>query len=118
MRIRASIAAAAVAALTLPGCHRAERPAPSGRPPIILISVDTLRSDRVGHGLTPHIDQLGREGIVFERAFSHVPQTFPSHTTIMTGLLPQNSGVRDNIGYTLDPKLPTLAAVLKEHGYV
>jgi arylsulfatase A-like enzyme len=113
---RASIAAAAAASLL--ACHRGERPVPSEPPPIILISVDTLRADRVGHGLTPHIDQLGREGIVFDRAFSHVPQTLPSHATILTGLLPQNNGVRDNIGYTLDPKVPTLAAVLKEHGYV
>jgi arylsulfatase A-like enzyme/Flp pilus assembly protein TadD len=116
MRIPASLAAAA-AALMLLGCHRDEQPARAGQPPIILISVDTLRSDRVGHGLTPHVDQLGREGTSFERAFSHVPETFPSHTTIMTGLLPQNNGVRDNIGYTLDPKVPTLASVLKEHGY-
>ena len=115
MRMRASIAAAA--ALTLLACHRGEQPVESGKPPIILISVDTLRSDRVGHGLTPRIDQLGREGVVFERAFSHVPQTFPSHTTILTGLLPQNNGVRDNVGYILDPKLPTLASVLKDHGY-
>src|SRR5260370_41334037 len=116
MRMRAW-PAAAVAALTVLGCRPAERSAPPEPPPIILISVDTLRSDRVGHGLTPRIDQLGREGVVFERAFSHVPQTFPSHTTILTGLLPQNNGVRDNIGYALDPKVPTLASVLKEHRY-
>lgn len=103
-------------------CNR-EVPVPAEQPvqrrdtPIFLISVDTLRSDRVGGALTPNINAFAKDAITFERTFSHVPQTLPSHATIFTGLLPQNSGVRDNIGYTLSADTPTLAEILKDNGY-
>jgi arylsulfatase A-like enzyme/thioredoxin-like negative regulator of GroEL len=114
-----TLSAATILLVLLTACpaRREERAAPRAAGPVILISIDTLRSDRVGHGLTPRIDELARDGVRFERAFSHVPQTFPSHTTVMTGLLPQNNGVRDNIGYTLAGGVPTLADVLRSNGY-
>ena len=61
--------------------------------PIVLISVDTLRSDRLpayGYGgvKTPAIDRLRRDGILFERAYTHIPLTLPAHTSLLTGLLP------------------------------
>jgi tetratricopeptide (TPR) repeat protein len=108
-----------LALLALVACGGDEAPA---RPPVVLISIDTLRSDRVGaYGYrgtaTPNIDALAADGILFERAFSHVPLTLPSHTTILTGLLPAHHGVRDNAGFVLDDRTPTVASILKASGY-
>lgn len=94
----------------------------AARPPVIIISVDTLRSDHLpAYGYrgveTPAIDAFAREAIVFDRAFSHCPLTLPSHATILTGLLPADTGVRDNMGFRLDPAKATLAEVLKGNGY-
>lgn len=66
---------------------------------------------------TPAIDAFAQHAIVFERAYSHSPLTLPSHATILTGLLPADTGVRDNAGFRLDPKRATLAEVLKQNGY-
>jgi len=91
--------------------------------PVILISIDTLRSDRLPaygyrRGSTPAIDALAADAIVYEHAYSHYPLTLPSHTSILTGLLPPHHGVRDNVGYTLDgAKHPTLARLFKSAGY-
>ncbi|MEA2236619.1 MAG: hypothetical protein QOC81_1343 [Thermoanaerobaculia bacterium] len=91
-------------------------------PPVIIISIDTLRSDHLpAYGYrgveTPSIDSFARNAIVFDRAFSHCPLTLPSHATILTGLLPADTGVRDNMGFKLDPAKATLAQVLKNNGY-
>jgi tetratricopeptide (TPR) repeat protein len=93
------------------------------RPSVILISVDTLRSDHLpAYGYTkvatPNIDALRRDGVLYERAYSHAPLTLPSHLSMLTGLLPNEHGVRNNIGYRFDgTKFPTLARRLREHGY-
>jgi arylsulfatase A-like enzyme/Flp pilus assembly protein TadD len=89
---------------------------------VLLVTIDTLRADRVGAygnrlGLTPTLDRLAREGLRFERAYAHVPVTLPSHTTIMTGSYPMTNGVRDNGSFRFDGKRPTLAGVLKAAGY-
>ena len=105
------------------GCHRAANPGAFKHAPVILISIDTLRADHLtafgGKAVdTPAIDRLAKDGIVFENAYSHVPLTFPSHVTMMTGLLPYENGVRSNIGYSLDPNAhPTLPRLLKADGY-
>ena len=91
--------------------------------PVILISIDTLRSDHLpAYGYkgveTPHLDRFRKDAILFEQAFSHCPLTFPSHVTMLTGLLPAASGVRDNIGFRFDPTAqPTLPGLLKSKGY-
>jgi len=108
----------AVAALA---CNRAAV-APSNHTPVILISIDTLRSDHVpAYGYrgvdTPALDALRADSILYERAYSHVPLTLPSHTTIFTGMLPAANGVRDNLGFRLAPSVPTLAELLKRNGY-
>ncbi|HVT02552.1 MAG TPA: sulfatase-like hydrolase/transferase [Thermoanaerobaculia bacterium] len=97
-------------------------PQPSRNTPVILISIDTLRSDHLPaygyHGvLTPNIDRLRADSILFEHAYAHVPLTLASHATMLTGRLPSENGVRDNIGFRLDPKVGTLPAVLKRNGY-
>ena len=71
--------------------------------PIIIISIDTLRADHLPvYGYrkvkTPAIDQLASNGVVFERAYSHAPQTLPAHTALLAGRLPFETGVRDDVG--------------------
>jgi len=93
-----------------------------GRVPVILISIDTLRSDRLpAYGYigveTPGIDSFRRDSILFERVYSHCPLTLPSHASILTGLLPPDHGVRDNRGYRLSKAHRTLASYLREAGY-
>jgi choline-sulfatase len=91
--------------------------------PVILISIDTLRSDHLpayGYGgvATPAIDAFRRDAILFERAYSHTPLTLPSHVSMLTGRLPTEHGVRDNVGYRYDgDRFPNLAAVLHGAGY-
>jgi len=91
--------------------------------PVILISIDTLRSDRLpayGYGgvETPAIDGLRADSILFRRAYSHVPLTLPAHASLLTGLYPPEHGVRDNAGYRLrSESLPYLPRLLKGLGY-
>ncbi len=90
--------------------------------PVLLISVDTLRADHLPvYGYTgvatPHLDALRKDSILFQNAYTHVPLTLPSHVALMTGVLPPQNGVRDNIGYRLGPDRPTLAGFLGQHGY-
>ncbi|HEX6096391.1 MAG TPA: sulfatase-like hydrolase/transferase [Thermoanaerobaculia bacterium] len=111
--------------LAAAGCGR-EKPVAAGSfrgAPIILISIDTLRSDRLpvygyANGQTPAIAALAADGIVFERAYSNVPLTLPSHVSMLTGLLPPDHGVRNNVGYRYDAaKHPPITASLRAEGY-
>lgn len=86
------------------------------RPNILLITVDTLRADRLRRGFTPSIDALADAGARFVNARTAVPLTLPSHVTILTGTLPPVHGVRDN-GLAFKPGPPTLARVLHDAGY-
>lgn len=96
--------------------------APSRTTPVILISIDTLRSDHLpAYGYTsvstPNLDAFRADAILYERAYSHCPLTLPSHTSMLTGLLPADHGIRDNIGFTLAETVPSLPALLKANGY-
>lgn len=119
--LRATGAILIASGLLLTGCKKNESTYPKA--PVILISIDTLRADRLpAYGskriATPAIDRLAADGIVFENAYAHVPLTLPSHLTMMTGMLPPQTGVRDNIGYRFDPKsAPTLPTLLAGRGY-
>jgi arylsulfatase A-like enzyme/tetratricopeptide (TPR) repeat protein len=89
---------------------------------VILITIDTLRSDRVscygpGRVETPVMDGFAREGVRFSNASSTVPFTLPAHTSILTGLYPPGHGVRENVGYTVDDELTTLAEALSTGGW-
>ncbi len=88
---------------------------------IILVSIDTLRADRVGvygcvRPLTPRIDALARQGAVFEQATAAAPWTLPSHAALFTSLLPFTSDARNEHRYP-GPGLATLAERLKNAGY-
>ncbi|MFN2633778.1 MAG: sulfatase-like hydrolase/transferase [Thermoanaerobaculia bacterium] len=98
------------------------KPGRDARPPVVLISVDTLRADHLpAYGYkrlqTPGIDSLRKDSILFENAYAQVPLTLPSHASLLTGLLPFENGVRDNIGFRLAATHPTVAALLKTRGY-
>src|SRR5450755_1925935 len=94
------------------------------KPPlnVVLITIDTLRPDHLGcYGYksikTPNIDALAADGTRFDRAFSVVPVTLPSHTSMLTGTYPMLNGMHDFSGNKLNPRQPTLASVLKQTGY-
>ncbi len=91
-------------------------------PPVVLISIDTLRSDRLpiyGYAEveTPAIDRLRRDSTLFTHAYSHVPLTLPAHASMLTGRFPYEHGIRDNQGYVLGPEWPTLPEILGARGY-
>ena len=89
---------------------------------VLLVTVDTLRQDRIGaygnrNGLTPNIDRLAAGGVRYTRAFSPAPLTLPAHASILTGLLPRRHGIHNNTRFRLDERVPTLASVAKGAGY-
>ncbi|HTM87888.1 MAG TPA: sulfatase-like hydrolase/transferase, partial [Terriglobales bacterium] len=95
--------------------------APSAPPNVVLITLDTTRADRMGFlgcklGLTPHLDALAKQGVVFTHAYAHVPLTTASHATILTGTYPQYNQVND-FGKPLAASLPYLPDILHHHGY-
>lgn len=96
---------------------RAEKP-----PNVLLITVDTLRADRLGcygfdEARTPHIDGLAREGVRVVHAVASAPITLPSHASILTGLEPPAHGVRDNGALPVPPEIETLAERLDGAAY-
>lgn len=102
--------------LLLGSCSQTEQTPPN----LLLITVDTLRPDALGwvsgNNSTPAIDQLAREGFAFPGAISHVPLTLPSHTSMLTGLIPPRHGVHDN-GQIVPEANHTLTKQLKAAGY-
>jgi len=89
---------------------------------VLLITIDTLRYDRVGfldsrHVKTPNLDALARASLVFTRAFAHNPVTLPSHANILTGATSLYHGVSDNTGFKLDKKFLTIPQYLRGFGY-
>ncbi len=97
------------------------RPAPRSLN-VVVVTLDTLRADRLGcygfRGIgTPNIDAIAADGVLFEQATATAPMTLPSHASIFTGLIPPRHGVRDNGGFFLDPSKVTLAERMKQAGY-
>lgn len=96
---------------------------PAAAPPnILLITIDTLRADRLGcygyrGGKTQNIDQLAADGAIFLDASAQAPLTLPSHCSIMTGTLPLHHGVKDNAGFELAEEHETIAETLRRNGY-
>ena len=91
-------------------------------PSVLLVTIDTLRADRLGaygdgRARTPNLDSLARAGARFAHAFAAAPVTLPSHASLLTGLLPPEHGVRGNGVFRLGPRSRTLAEALKARGY-
>jgi arylsulfatase A-like enzyme/lipopolysaccharide biosynthesis regulator YciM len=101
---------------------RLARRAGLDRHDVVLITIDTLRADRLGsygspRATTPHLDALAVEGVRFTNAATTVPFTLPAHSSMMTGTYPPFHGVRENVGYELGDRLPTLASSLADGGW-
>ena len=111
-------AVAMLIAIGMSACSRtASDSAPRSRPNVLLVTIDTFRADRLGTGVAPALDRLATSGLQFTSARTAVPLTLPSHTTILTGLLPPDHGVRDN-GVDPSGDAPeTTTRVLKAAGY-
>jgi arylsulfatase A-like enzyme/Flp pilus assembly protein TadD len=91
--------------------------------PVILISIDTLRADHLpAYGYTkvrtPNLDRMLPQVWLFENAYTPCPMTLPAHTTMLTGEIPPEHGVRNNAGFVFDGDAhPSLPRLLKQHGY-
>src|SRR6202163_1179783 len=95
--------------------------APASKPNLVLITLSSPRAARMGFvgakgALTPNLDRLAAESIVFEHAYAHAPGSVVSHATILSGAYPQSTGMSD-IGGTLSSSLPYLPELLKTQGY-
>lgn len=113
-----AVAGLALAVLVSTRCSSPPRAARN----LVLITIDTLRADRLGcYGNrsveTPNLDRLSREGAMAGQASVHVPLTRPSHVSLLTGLLPAEHGIRDNVSPALRADVPTLADVLHARGF-
>jgi arylsulfatase A-like enzyme/Flp pilus assembly protein TadD len=111
----------AVLAAGLPGCSRTPAPPPRAAN-VVLVTIDTLRADRLGcYGsrdvATPRLDRIAAEGALAEEASAHVPLTRPSHVSMLTGLLPVEHGIRDNVSPAVVGQVPLLAELFREQGF-
>jgi choline-sulfatase len=117
-----------VVAMALPfwsACRRQASPASiagsiAGRPSILLITLDTTRADSIGPEAvgvqTPAFNALATRGRRFRHAYATVPETLPSHSSMMTGLYPGGHGIHENARH-LPTTFPVVAERLKSAGY-
>jgi arylsulfatase A-like enzyme len=111
------------------GPVRASASGPAAVPDVVLISIDTLRADHLGaygdlHGLTPHLDRLAGDGVVFPQAITASPWTLPAVASLLTAQYPHRHGAgaitnhRDPMGRSpLPPGSWNLASALHDLGY-
>lgn len=102
--------------VVLVGCAAPPRP-----PDLVLVSVDTLRADRLEtygapRPTSPRILELSAGGLTFDRAVAQAPWTAPSMASVHTGLYPSEHGV-DRADRVLAPERKTVAEVLRDAGY-
>jgi choline-sulfatase len=120
------VALAILLCCVISGCRAAsDNAAPAGAPSaarnLVIITIDTLRADRVGAygyaaGRTAAMDRLARDGVMFTHAYATAPITLTSHASLMTGRYPAGHGARHN-GMRIDLKTPTLADALSQAGF-
>jgi arylsulfatase A-like enzyme/cytochrome c-type biogenesis protein CcmH/NrfG len=129
MMRRRTIAAAFLAFVGMLGCGgRGSAPSGNGQPAavakidaVVLITIDTLRADRVGAygwraARTSAIDALAARGVRAERAYATAPITLPSHASVLTGVYPSRHGARHN-GMRVKATVPTLAEMMRARGF-
>ena len=114
-------AVALVALVAVGGVRYGKTHRRAAGPNVLLITLDTLRRDRLGcYGSTvtrtPNIDRLANEGMVFDNAAAPMPATRASHATIFTSQYPRDHGVMNN-RMPLDPRVPMLSEVFQRAGY-
>ena len=93
-----------------PAANPQAKATPSQHTNIVLITLDTTRADRMGflgstRGLTPNLDAVARQAVVFSRAYAQVPLTTPSHAAILSGTYPQFNQV-NYMGDAISKTLP------------
>jgi arylsulfatase A-like enzyme/predicted Zn-dependent protease len=115
-RVAVALGTGLLAVASLAGCSK---PRPEN---VLLVTIDTLRADRLGvygnpNGLTPHLDSIAEDGVLFEDVTAPVPITLPSHASILTGRYPTRTGVRNNGTFVLPQDETTLAEVLAKAGF-
>ena len=113
---------AAVTTLAAVGGWRYARASAPVSGPIILVAIDALRADHLplyGYSdlKTPALDALGADGVVFERAYAHVPQSLPSYATLLSGRLPFETGVRDEAGFAVKDSERMVAEILRDRDF-
>ena len=119
--MKRAIGAALAAGLAFAGCSR-PAPSPVAAKHLVLVTIDTLRADRLGsYGSetveTPHLDAIATHGALCPDASVQSPLTRPSHVTLFTGRYPAEHGIRDNVSPALSAEVKTLAERLKGHGF-
>ena len=122
-RRRPLVLAAVLGVVALTALYTALRTPPAGPPSMVLILVDTLRADRVGpaasgESLTPNLDGLARGGLRFDRAYAPSSWTLPSVTSMLTGQMPSEHGVRSWVHAGVPASSPYLPELLADQGYV
>jgi len=90
--------------------------------PVIVVSIESLRADHLPvYGYTgirtPAIDGLAADAVTFDRAYAHSPLTLASHVSMLSGLLPFQSGVRDEIGFPIPSNVSLLPQLLHRRGF-
>jgi choline-sulfatase len=110
----------ALALIAASACGRTPPAPPAARPSILLVTLDTTRFDSIGPDAkdvqTPAFNAIAARGRRYLQAYAAVPETLPSHSSIMTGLYPGGHGVHENARY-LPANLPVLAEHLQKAGY-
>ncbi len=106
----------------LVACSSGPSIAVAPRPDVLLVTLDTTRADRIGAygysgAATPTLDGLAATGRRYERAYSPVPLTIPSHASLFTAHSPSHHQIHSNGDATLPPSATTLTERLSEHGY-
>ena len=122
-KLRIAVCATLLAALwTVSGMRFEHSEAASPRPSVLLVTMDTTRADRLGcygskRGLTPALDGLAKTCVLFERCEAPIPQTVPSHATILSGWDPPRHGVRKNLEVLVPDAVPLIQGDFKAAGY-
>jgi len=121
----AAICAAGLAGLG--GCKSSKEEQPLAAPRlrrlnVVLVTLDTLRADRLGcYGYkkieTPNLDRFAAEGALFENATAQTPLTPPSHASMFTGQYPNVHKIRNTGGFVLQSSSTTMAEILQEQGW-
>jgi len=93
----------------------------SAKPNVLLISIDSLRADRLGchgnpHKPSPNIDAIAEVGVRFERCIAAAPWTLASHASLLTGLFTHEHGVNEKLE-ALDAATPLLPTLFASNGY-
>ena len=91
------------------------------KPNVVLVTFESTRADRMGflgskRGVTPNLDALARQALVFERAYAQAPLTVVSHATILSGTYPQTNQA-NGLGGPINSSVPWLPDLFRARGY-